>query len=95
MKLKSLDEVVAGRGQDFKELVAKEQEVINAIDDLINQLRVALEESGLSKAEIAREVGVQPAAIRRMLTAKNQNPTLKSLIAVASVLGLQLKLESS
>jgi ribosome-binding protein aMBF1 (putative translation factor) len=48
---------------------------------------------GLSKAELARLVGREPAAIRRLLTADGFNPGLVGLIELAEALGLEVTLE--
>lgn len=51
------------------------------------------QERHLSKAELARQIGVNPVQIRRLLTADEINPTLKTMHELLTVLGLELRLE--
>lgn len=50
------------------------------------------QQAGLSKADLARRVGVEPAAIRRLLTSETSNPTFRTLLGIFDALGLQLTL---
>ena len=45
---------------------------------------------GLTKAELATRIGVEPAAIRRLFSAPGQNPTLNTLVRIAKILRLEL-----
>jgi len=57
------------------------------------ELREALRRSGLSKAELARRSGMQPAAVRRLLSANGDpNPTVSTMSALADSLGYDLSL---
>jgi len=47
---------------------------------------------GLSKAELARRIGAEPAVMRRLLSADGQNPTLTTLLKVATALGMAMEL---
>lgn len=47
----------------------------------------------LSKAELASIAGLQPAAVRRLLTAETPNPTLRTVISVAEALGFEVELK--
>ena len=66
--------------------IATIDEVVNAIDD-------AREDSGSSKAELARAIQKEPATIRRLLSSDNSNPTLGTLAEVAAALGLRITVE--
>ncbi|MGO9559749.1 MAG: helix-turn-helix domain-containing protein [Acidimicrobiales bacterium] len=57
--------------------------IVRAIDDQ----RVLLD---LSKAELARRIGVRPEAIRRLLNAHHANPTLATVVALARALDLDI-----
>ncbi|MHB1710491.1 MAG: helix-turn-helix domain-containing protein [Acidimicrobiales bacterium] len=57
--------------------------VVRAIEDQ----RVFL---GLTKAELARRVGVRPEAIRRLLSGHHTNPTLSTVVSLAAVLELDI-----
>lgn len=62
---------------------------------IYNDLREALRRSGLTKADLARRVGMQPAAIRRIFGKNNDhNPTLSTLSAVADALGCEVRFEA-
>ena len=50
------------------------------------------QQAGLSKADLARRVGVEPAAIRRLLTSETSNPTFRTMLGIFDALGLQLTL---
>lgn len=65
---------------------------IDAIDKLIRALDAARLIGGLSKADLARKIGAQPEMIRRLLTAPKGNPTMETVLKVASALGFHLEL---
>lgn len=49
-------------------------------------------EIGLNKSELARLLDLEPANVRRMFGAKKQNPSLQTLIAVANLLDLEIRI---
>ena len=65
---------------------------IATTDRLVNTLDEARKAAGLSKADLARTIGAEPATIRRLFTNGNRNPTLGTLAEVAAALGLQVTL---
>ncbi len=60
--------------------------VVNGILDLLEERRAEIK---MSKAELARRVGANPASVRRLLTAEGQNPQLSSLVEIALALGME------
>ncbi|HRQ01181.1 MAG TPA: helix-turn-helix transcriptional regulator [Terrimesophilobacter sp.] len=78
---------------EFAREFAAESIRIATIDTLVNQLDEARETAGLSKAALARAIGVDPAVIRRLLSAPSVNPTLGMLAEVAAALGFRVRLE--
>lgn len=66
---------------------------IATIDRIVNALDDAREAAGLSKAELARAIQVEPATIRRLFASATSNPTLGTLAEVAAALGLRITLE--
>lgn len=66
--------------------IATTDAVVNALDD-------AREAAGLSKAELARAIQVEPATIRRLFASDKSNPTLGTLAEVAAALGMKVTLE--
>lgn len=87
------------RAEDFADSEFREEyEVARAqiaqIDTVMQQLDDLREEAGYSKAELARRIGKDPAAIRRLFSAK-VNPELKTVAALATTLGAEIKVVSS
>jgi transcriptional regulator with XRE-family HTH domain len=66
---------------------------IATVDSIINALDDARESAGLSKAELARAIGSEPATVRRLFSSGNANPTLGTLAEVAAALGLRISVE--
>ena len=66
---------------------------IATIDRIVNELDGARETAGLSKAELARAISSEPAAVRRLFSAGHVNPTLGTLAEVAAALGMRIVLE--
>jgi|ERR1700722_19339968 DNA-binding phage protein len=73
--------VAAYRGA--RRSIAEIDEIMRAID----RQRVARD---MSKAELARRIGVRPEAVRRLFAAKGANPTLATVVALARELDLEL-----
>lgn len=65
---------------------------IGVVDEFIRALDEARIEADVSKAELARRIGAKPEVVRRLLTAKQANPTLRTVASLASALGLRLEL---
>ena len=57
---------------------------IATVDAIVNELDDAREAAGLSKADLARAIQVEPATIRRLFAADRPNPTLGTLAEVAA-----------
>lgn len=66
---------------------------IAAIDTIMNALDEARTAAGLSKAELARAVGTDPATMRRLFSSNRANPTLGTLAEIAAVLGFRISIE--
>jgi transcriptional regulator with XRE-family HTH domain len=78
--------------QFLREYVAQSIRIAT-IDRIVNELDVAREAAGLSKAELARAINSEPATVRRLFSAGHVNPTLGTLAEVAAVLGMRVVLE--
>lgn len=76
--------------REFREEFERERREIAVIDDIVNALDHLRAEHGLSKAELAREIGKNPASIRRLLTAPG-NPELRTIVAVADALDAEIR----
>jgi ribosome-binding protein aMBF1 (putative translation factor) len=77
----------------FARQYAIESARIATIDAVVNALDEAREAEGLSKADLARAVGSEPAVIRRLFGSARVNPTLGTLAEVAAALGLRITVE--
>jgi transcriptional regulator with XRE-family HTH domain len=78
--------------QFLREYVAQSIRIAT-IDRIVNELDAARETAGLSKAELARAINSEPAAVRRLFSAGQVNPTLGTLAEVAAALGMRVVLE--
>jgi DNA-binding phage protein len=65
---------------------------IAATDALIRALDSARAGRGLSKAELARRIAVKPEIVRRLLTDASGNPTVSTVLKVATALDYHLEL---
>ncbi len=70
------------------ELARAQIEQVDAVMRQLDELRV---EVGLSKAQLARLIGKNPAALRRLFTAE-VNPELKTVAALASALDAEVRI---
>lgn len=75
---------------EFARQFAVESVRISTIDAVVNVLDEARVVAGMSKAQLAREIGSQPATIRRLFTAGHVNPTLGTVAEVAAALGFEV-----
>lgn len=75
---------------EFRDEFERQSRQIAQIDAVVRQLDQLREEAGMSKAELARAIDREPSSIRRLFTA-NVNPELKTVAAVADVLGAKVE----
>ena len=76
---------------EFRAEFERERREIEAVDAVVSALDGLRDECGLSKAELARQIGKNPASVRRTLTAPG-NPELRTIIAMADALGAEIKI---
>jgi ribosome-binding protein aMBF1 (putative translation factor) len=74
---------------EFRAEFERQRRQIDQIDSVVRQLDELREEAGMSKADLARAIGKEPSSIRRFFTA-DVNPELKTVAAVADVLGAKV-----
>lgn len=81
------DQLLANRMQDpeFGAEFERASREIRAIDAIVNTLDSMRNMQGMTKAELAREIGKNPASVRRLLTAQS-NPELRTVVAMADAL---------
>lgn len=77
---------------EFKALYEQKRAEIDTILSHIEQRR---EELGLTKADVARLVGARPESVRRLLSARSSNPTLFTIMKLASVLGMEVDIKAT
>jgi ribosome-binding protein aMBF1 (putative translation factor) len=65
---------------------------IDAIDSLMQQLDAAREEKCISKANLARQLGMEPSVVRRLFTRPEPNPLVGTMVEIADLLGLDVVL---
>lgn len=58
---------------------------------LLKELDEARRRAGLSKTELARLAGTQPAAVRRLFSGSGHNPQISTVAALAEVLGHEIR----
>ncbi len=74
---------------EFRAEFERASREIQAIDAIVNTLDSLRATQGLTKAELAREIGKNPASVRRLLTAQS-NPELRTVVAMADALDADL-----
>ena len=65
---------------------------IDAVDTLIRALDEARQRSGLTKAGLARRIDAKPEIVRRLLTEAGSNPTMTTVLKLASAVDCHLEL---
>ncbi len=78
---------------EFRAAYQESRARVDAIDKVVRGLDTVREDAGISKAELARRIGVRPESVRRLFSAPSPNPTLDTVMAVARALGLRVRLE--
>ncbi len=66
---------------------------IEQIDTLIHSLDELRETAGMSKAELARRIGRNPASIRRLFTAERVRPELPLIVSIADALDARIEIK--
>lgn len=77
---------------EFREAYERARRQIEQIDRVVNALDDLRERAGLSKAELARRIGKNPASVRRLFSA-GSNPELKTLAAIADALDAEVTVQ--
>jgi DNA-binding phage protein len=76
---------------EFAEEYERHLRAIKVVDMIVNTLDELRIDTGMSKAALAREIGKNPANIRRLLTASG-NPELRTIVALADALDADVKI---
>ena len=67
---------------------------IAQIDAIMQSLETLRKQAGVSKAELARQIGKDPASVRRLFTSQVRNPELRTVAAIASALDAEIQIVS-
>ena len=77
---------------EYPEALDAARSRIAAVDGMVRALDERRKVLGLSKAELARQAGMRPEVVRRLLGAGRANPTLATVISLASAMSLELRI---
>lgn len=86
------DHETAMTDPEYRHHFILESRRVAAVDAIVNALDEIREQQGLSKADLARAVERDPAAVRRLLTAQQVNPSLGMVADLAAALGYEMVL---
>lgn len=76
---------------EFRAEYDRAKNEVTQIDHIINSLDDIRENLGLSKAELARRIGKDPASVRRLFTAAT-NAELKTVAAIAAAMDARIEI---
>ena len=87
------DRRLARRLEDpaFRAEYERQRREIDSVDSIVRMLDELREQHGLSKADLARAIDKNPAAVRRLLTAP-VNPELRTVVAIAEALDAEVQI---
>lgn len=88
-------EARAAASSDYRDALEAARSRIAAVDSVIRALDERRQVLGLSKAELARQAGMRPEVVRRLLGSGSANPTLATVISLASAMSLDVTIRGS
>lgn len=80
------------KSPEFKGAYERARREIDSVDAFVRALDARREEAGITKADLAKRVGMKPEVIRRLFTATEPNPTLDTVVRLAVALDCDLGL---
>jgi DNA-binding phage protein len=80
----------AAQSPEYREALDTARVRIAAVDAVVRALDERRRDLGLSKAELARQAGMRPEVVRRILGAGPANPTLSTVISLASAMSMDV-----
>ncbi len=84
----------AARSPEYRQALEAAQARIAAVDSVVRALDERRRNLGLSKAELARQAGMRPEVVRRILGAGPANPTLTTVISLASAMSMDVTISA-
>jgi DNA-binding XRE family transcriptional regulator len=76
--------------KELPDLIARHHERMTGLDqlhDLLQQLKAAREEKGLSLADLTERSGMDRSALSKLETGQRPNPTIETLVRYADAVG--------
>src|SRR6266508_2151162 len=80
------------RSPEFRQRYERTRRSIAQVQQILHLIDAHRQGAGLSKAEVARRLGTHPATVRRLFASGSNNPTLRTLLELMDVLGIQMRL---
>ena len=80
------------RDRAFQAEYERARRQIAQIDAVMRELDCLREDMGISKAELARRIGKEPASVRRLFSTES-NPQLSTIAAIADALGAKIQVK--
>ena len=80
------------RDPKVRESYEKVRREIDSVDQLIRVIDEARADAGMTKAALARKISVEPAALRRLMSANAPNPTFSTVSKLAEAVGWSIQL---
>ena len=75
---------------EFEAAYKQHRDRIDAIDAVMRALDEAREKQGMTKANLARRIQAEPAAVRRIFSQATPNPQIGRVVDMAHELGLEI-----
>ena len=85
----------AARSPKYRQTLDTARARIAAVDAVVRALDERRRDLGLSKAELARQAGMRPEVVRRILGAGPANPTLSTVISLASAMAMDITISAA
>ena len=83
-------EARAAKSPEYRHALDAARARIAAVDGVVRALDERRRDLGLSKAELARQAGMRPEVVRRILGAGPTNPTLSTVISLSSAMSMDV-----
>ena len=78
--------------REFADAYVAARREIDTVDGIVRALDEAREQEGLTKAALAKRVGMNAEVVRRLFTTDAPNPTLDTVVKLAAALNCSLDL---
>ena len=79
-----------GKDAEYRDTYGRVRSSIDEVDRIVGAIEERRLALGLSKAELARRVGVAPEPARRLLSVDHADPTPSTVVSLAKVLDMDI-----